>query len=362
MSARNKAILVAIVALFTTLPVTSANNKPVALANEWELLGEAINEPGWDIWGSSPIITKDGKVHLFVARWPSNKPFASSWHTHSEIARYAADSPEGPFKFQETILKSDGEGWNAKGYHNPNIQKVGKKFVLSCIAHNNKKMGKRLNASVGIYIADKIEGPWKPANGDPNKPAVTSPTDKNSWLYNNTTGITNPALLKMKDGTIHLYFKVKLKSKKMTGTFMGVAMAKSLAGPFEFYDKPVTENKQHIEDGYAFHWRGKVCFLTTDNSGIIEKGGGLLWTSKDGKSFGSPLHAFHKLDKGYLPDGVPSTAKSRYTGNVKCERLQILVIKGEPAYLYAPSGVALDGSDGTNSYVFRRKMKKVINN
>lgn len=28
---------------------------------------------------------------------------------------------------------------------------------------------------------------------------------------------------------------------------------------------------------------------------------------------------------------------------------------GEPEYLYCPSGSALDGSDGTNAYVLRRK-------
>ena len=40
----------------------SACDKPEALADQWELVGEAINEPGWDIWGSSPIITDDGQV------------------------------------------------------------------------------------------------------------------------------------------------------------------------------------------------------------------------------------------------------------------------------------------------------------
>ena len=46
----------------------------------------------------------------------------------------------------------------------------------------------------------------------------------------------------------------------------------------------------------------------------------------------------------------------RYTKEVKFERPQILLNgDGEPEYLYCPSGVALDGSDGTKCYLLRYK-------
>jgi hypothetical protein len=328
--------------------------QPEALADDWEFVGEAVNEPGWDIWGSSPIITEDGKVHLFVARWPGKFSFNSAWRSHSQIARYTADSPEGPFRFQEVVLKGDGEGWDAQGYHNPNIQKVGDQFALTCIANDGKgRHGP--NQRIGIWVADKIDGPWKPANGDPGKPMLAPPEDPAIWCHKSGCGVNNPALLQMPDGSFHLYFKAR---KGPTGAIkMGLAIAKTLEGPFHIQPETVTTNDRSIEDGYAFHWRRNVCFMTTDNHGILESGGGLLWTSRDGKKFNNPLLGYHHFSNHYFPNGVPKTVKAHYTRQVKCERPQILLINGEPAYLYAPSGTAIDGSDGTNCYLFRRKIK-----
>jgi hypothetical protein len=69
----------------------------------------------------------------------------------------------------------------------------------------------------------------------------------------------------------------------------------------------------------------------------------------------APLPGSHHLGQLYFPDGVPETARERYTPQVKLERPGLLVIDGEPAWLYAPCGVARDGSDGTNCYVLRRR-------
>lgn len=332
---------------------------PVALADQWELVGEAINEPGWDIWGSSPIITDDGKVHLFVARWPGKFPFDSAWRIHSQIARYTADSPEEPFIFQETVLKGDGQGWGAQGYHNPNIQKVGNRFALTCIANSGQgnAKGHPGNQRIGIWVADKITGPWKPANGDSETPMLAPPEDPSIWCHKSGNGVTNPALLEMPDGTIRLYFKA---SPRGGHARMGLAIADKLEGPYVIQSESVTSNDRIIEDGYAFHWRGYVCLMTTDNKGMIEQGGGLLWASKDGIKFDTPMPGYHNLGRHYFPDGAPKTICHHYNSKIKCERPQILVIDGEPRYLYAPSGSALDGSDGTNCYLFRRRVKAKI--
>ncbi|KAA3611434.1 MAG: hypothetical protein DWQ01_04910 [Planctomycetota bacterium] len=332
-----------------------AANPPTALADEWQFLGEAINEPGWDIWGGSPVQSPDGRVHLFVARWPGKFPFDPAWRTHSQIARYSADSPEGPFQFEQIVLQGDGKGWDAQGFHNPNVQRIGGRYALSCIANDGQgRHGP--NQRIGIWLADRIEGPWSPAHGNDLKPMLEPPQDPDIWCHQSGCGVNNPALLSMPSGKFHLYFKAKAGPSGPTR--MGLAIADRLEGPYRIEKDPVTANDRVIEDGYAFWWREQVCLLTTDNHGILEQGGGLLWNSRDGRQFDHPLPGFHHLGNHYFPEGIPEGSQPHYTRQVKCERPQILMIEEEPAYLYAPCGVALDGSDGTNLYLFRRRTNK----
>ena len=77
-------------------------------ADRLEYVGVAVEEPDYHVWGSSPVIGPEGKTHLFVARWPLEKTF-DAWLTHCEIARYVSDSPEGPFVFEDVVVKGSGE-------------------------------------------------------------------------------------------------------------------------------------------------------------------------------------------------------------------------------------------------------------
>ena len=36
----------------------------------FEYVGKAVQTEGMHVWGSSPVIGPDGKVHLYVAQWP----------------------------------------------------------------------------------------------------------------------------------------------------------------------------------------------------------------------------------------------------------------------------------------------------
>ncbi|MDT8390073.1 MAG: glycoside hydrolase family protein [Lentisphaeria bacterium] len=329
--------------------------RPEPLADQWELVGEAINEPGWDIWGSSPIRDDDGKIHLFCARWPGNIPFIQAWKRNSEIAHYMSDRPEGPFKYVATIGKGIGKGWNAVGYHNPNIRKIGDKYVLVFISNDDgPKHGP--NQRIGMMVADSLNGPWKLVP-DEKQPLLSPPEDKAIWCHDSGCGVNNPSLLTHPDGRFLLYFKAMSGPRSKGKVKMGVAIANKLDGPYVIQKDPITANDRAIEDGYAFIWKEHVCLITTDNHGILEKGGGLLWISKDGTKFESkPLHGFHHLRRFYLNNKLPKNIKHHYGNEVKFERPQILMGKdGEPEYLYCPSGSALDGSDGTNAYVLRRK-------
>ena len=358
-------LIVRILLLITLITLASCKKKinnqeseitPIAMTNNWQFIGEAINEPGYDIWGSSPIRDEQGNVHLFSARWSSKKPFISTWKFDSEIAYYMAKSPKGPFKYQGTLRKNRPKGsWNTTGYHNPNVRKIDNKYVLVYIANDgNENHGP--NQKIGMLISDDLNGDW---SGIPNdrEPILSPPLDETVWCFNSGCGVNNPSIIKHRNGKYYLYFKAMSGPRPKGKVSMGVAIAEKIEGPYLIQPKPITTNNKVIEDGYAFLWGDKVCLLTTDNHGILEEGGGLLWVSKDGLTFNeNPLPGFHHFGRNYLKGNIPENATVRYTKNVKFERPQLLMNdKNEPEYLYCPSGVAIDGSDGTNNYVLHYK-------
>ena len=136
---------------------------------------------------------------------------------------------------------------------------------------------------------------------------------------------------------------------------MGLAISLEIQGPYEQLPEPVTYNEQTIEDGYAFVYKDKICLLTTDNHGILEKGGGLLWQSDDGLHFNLTEQGFYPVEK-YLGNKKLRKAKRHYGGEtIKFERPQLLLIDKEPAYLYVTSGYHFFGKESTASYVMRFK-------
>jgi hypothetical protein len=191
-------------------------------------------------------------------------------------------------------------------------------------------------------------GPWEKVNGDGLLFDV--PSDPAFWNYKATNGVNNPALLQHPDGTFFLYFKSQ-------GGKMGLATSQKLEGPFVQNLFPVTKNNQTIEDGYAFMYKGKFALLTTDNHGIIEEGGGLLWTSDDGIKFDTYEKGFHRINDYVQVDmskvAVHYGPKDRTYA--KFERPQILLINENPAYLYVPSGTNIFGGPSPISYLLKYK-------
>lgn len=331
----------------TPAAVSPSQQSETSPADRWELLGPVLTKPGWHLWGASPIEDEKGRIHLFVARWPVAVGWEPGWRKYSQIARYVADRPEGPFRFAGIALQGDGAGWDAVGMHNPCIRKAQGRYVLFHIANSweggRAKHGP--NQRIGLRVSQSLEGPWHKLANDGLALAPAA------WCEGSGCGVNNPAFIEAPDGRLLLYFKSKPGS---TGHVrMGLATAETLKGPWTIQDEPITSNERIIEDGTAFLWNEKICLLTTDNHGIIERGGGLLWTSNDGHHFDSkPIHGFHPL-RVYLKSPVPAEAKFHYGRETKFERPQILIRAGRPAYLYAPSGTALHGEDGTSVHLLR---------
>jgi hypothetical protein len=321
-------------------------NSDKQFADYWEYAGIAVEEEGYTIWGSSPIQDEEGKTHLFVARWPAELKVDPGWRSHSEIAHYVSPSPEGPFRFSDLALTGSGEDtWDKYGTHNPTIHKVGDRYVLLYIGNNNPATPPHpANQQIGMAISSSLYGPWEKVNGDGL--ILSPPTDSSYWNYGASNGVNNPALLCHPRGDYYLYFKSE-------GGQMGLARSAKIQGPYKQEPGPVTSNERTIEDGYAFIYRDKICLLTTDNHGILEQGGGLLWVSDDGLQFTLAEQGFYPVEK-YLGKKMLRNASRHYGGKlIKFERPQLLMIHEEPAYLYVTSGHHIFGKESCASYVMR---------
>lgn len=322
---------------------------PPTLADAWEVVPRVVDTPDWHLWGSSPVLDEEGEIQLFVARWPADVAWEPGWRRHSEIARYRAAKPEGPFEFIGTVLEPGGEGWEAGGVHNPCVRKVGDRYAMFYISNDwNGGLAKHgPNQRIGLRVAKSLDGPWRKVTPDG---MILQP---GNWCAGSGCGVNNPAFVHAPDGRFLLYFKAR--PGKQGGVRMGVAVAERLEGPYVIQTSPITANDRTIEDGTAFLWGDKICLITTDNHGIIERGGGLLWVSDDGLRFREkPLHAFHPL-RSYLKDGVPKGARMHYGGETKFERPQMLTIDGKPSCMFLPSGTSLDGDSGTDVHLLRPK-------
>lgn len=319
------------------------------IAKNLEFKGVALEDPDYTIWGCAPIQDELGKTHIYAARWPE-KNVDPAWRKSSEIAHYVADHPEGPFLFSDVVVRGSGnEGWDKYAPHNPEIKKIGELYVLVYIANSDYEQPPHPgNQSIGMLISKSPYGPWRKAGKDGK---ILDSKNKDSWCYQSSNGVANPAFLEV-NGTYYLYFK----ARGAKGLRYGLATSKHLEGPYTIHNEPVTDNQATLEDATAFYYRDTFYLLTTDNhgknTGIV--GGGTLWRSKDGLTY-----SLREAEIAY--DRIPAYYKAYDENNLtkiygpdpKFERPKILLIKGEPAYLYAPSGWNVFGEERTVGHVLK---------
>jgi hypothetical protein len=334
-------------AFFSAMPSMMSESKgETAFADKWSFIGVAIQENGYHIWCTSPIIDEKGKIHLFASRWPREFGVDPGWRSHSEIAHYIGDRPDGPFQFSDIALKGSGKDtWDRFGMHNPAIHKVDDQYVLLYIANDDYHQPPHpANQNIGMAVSKSLNGPWKKVNKDGK--ILTPPSSSGYWNHKAKNGVVNPALLPYRGGFL-LYFKSE-------NARMGIAVAEKITGPYVQYPAPVTSNEKRIEDGYVFMYNDQVCMLTTDNDGILKKGGGLLWKSEDGIHFSSYEAGFKLIDE-YIKDTSLLKPKWFYGSQdrMKFERPQVLLIEGKPAWLYVASGCNIYGGESTVSYVLK---------
>ncbi len=330
----------------------------------FDYLGIAVQKKYTHIWGSSPVLGKDGKVHLYVSEWPIPKDASerfSGWHKHCNIAHYVGDTPEGPFEFVRTAIKDQDGEFNSP--HNPTIKYIDGQYVLCFIVNENNDLSKQ---RIMMYVADDLSDNWKPAKGaELDGTMLRVPSDTIVWNYEAVLGVSNPSLIKANDQYL-LYYKsvvpLKEKTEKNKGRDYGygVAISKNLQGPYDFYPKRVTEEGIQLEDAFAFNLGQEIAFLSRDY--MAAKGshaGGLLWRSSDGFSFPTEntTRAFEGLSAYVGEDNLKNANVFRGTKEGHLERPQLLMIDEKTIYLYLATGINTTPDFGSASHVFKVLIK-----
>ncbi|MFC1497597.1 glycoside hydrolase family protein [Verrucomicrobiota bacterium] len=306
------------------------------LQERLEFLGIVLEDRDYHIWGSSPIWGDDGKIHLFVARFPVDRTHSNhafhGWRGKSEIAHYIADKPEGPFVYKETLLKPNAEkktDWGTGTQHNPSVAKAGDKYVLVYISDGKGGMG------IGMMVADDINGPWKNLGR-----MLEKPEDPNVWSCGKSG--TNPVFIhNPNNGKYYIYYNTRTPDKI---SHFGVAVADKLEGPYVHHPRMIMNNKKYIEDPCGFYFESKFYLLFRE---------GFWVSSDDGVSFDNKIEAYSDKCSYYIDKEIVDKSPAYRGPNF--QRPQLLLKDGEPSYLYAPSGVNTNGGDGSCCYLFRIK-------
>lgn len=314
-----------------------------------------VEDAQYSIWGSSPIVGDDGKIHVFAARWPE-KNVHPAWRETSEIAHYIADNPEGPFEFSDVAVSGTGmDGdWDKFAPHNPEIKKIGDHYAIVYVANDDYNMPPHpANQKIGLVYSKSLYGPWKKA-GDHGM--IIQPSNvEGHWTYGSQLGVDNPCLIDL-NGKPLVYFKARIDDRKgEIKAKYAYATADHIDGPYEM-SEPITDNDSYLEDATAFISRNHYYLLTTDNFGIVTGvvGGGILWSSKNWNQFDvdDSVLAYDLIPR-YFKDYDESKVSKIYGNYPKFERPKVLVQNGKPTYLFAPSGWNMEGGDRTVCHILK---------
>lgn len=82
-------------------------------------------------WDGSIIEGEDGRWHMFASRWPKRYDMHPGWLFLSEVVRAVADRPEGPYTFEEVVFSPrESSYFDGRMTHNPSIRKCGDTYLL----------------------------------------------------------------------------------------------------------------------------------------------------------------------------------------------------------------------------------------
>lgn len=229
-----------------------------------------LQDPGWYVWGGSPIAGADGTHYLFYSRWRHGMAgrdaategtlFAGfdGWMKYSEIAVASAPGPFGPYRHVRTVLASTGDPdrWDCFNATNPHVRQFGGKAYLYFVAthpHNapapwrarqhtpwlRYHAGQRIGVVVADSLAELVAG-----KGRRSARPIAAPDHVDTFQM-----AVNPSVVAMPDGRFLMMYKTWNAAGGYTNM---VGTADTPEGPFPFRSLALHEALQ-AEDPYLWY-------------------------------------------------------------------------------------------------------------
>ena len=303
------------------------------------------------VWCGSVLRGEDGRYHMFAARWPKTLSFWPHYFMLSEVVHATADTPEGPYEFQEVALPARGEGcWDGRMTHNPTIHKWGDTYLLyyigatfggplptpaTPVADGAPLVGEIYRAlRIGLATAKSLDGPWERRDAPILEPRP------GRWDGALTT---NPSPCVLPDGSVLLMYRSQAEDGGLL--HLGLARAEHFEGPYErLSDEPVLNfdaQGEHVEDPCLWWEAGQFHVLCKDLKGGLsgERGAGVYATSPDALhwTLADPPRSYARTVR--WEDGTQTTLG-------QLERPQVLMQDGRSTHLFL---AAADGPGGFNN-------------
>lgn len=315
--------------------------------------GRILDEPGYFVWGCSPIYGPDGDIHVFYARWPKTHG-VKGLLIDSEIAHAVAEQPEGPYEpaDPEVVLSgTGGDAWDALMAHNPSVHRVDDGYAMVYVGNSLSWTDSLVETTkIGLAVADSLSGPWTRPHDDP----IIDRGPAGAW---DSVSVDNPAFLQHPDGRYVVYYRAWTgRRTDERNDKLGVAIADDVEGPYHKHPEnpiidPTTLTDRRpvgLEDPCAFRDHGGIRLLARDfgiqgGRSAFSPGKGLLFDSPDGIRFSdSPTIAYHEADH-YYDLAAADKDVGRYG---RFERPKVLCRDGRPTHLFT---TFRGGSSGTST-------------
>jgi hypothetical protein len=286
------------------------------------------------VWCGSVIRGDDGFYHMYASRWPKRYPFFSGYVFYSEVVHATSKTAVGPYRFADVALPARGETfWDGRMTHNPTIHRSGDTYLLFYIGSTFEGPGPTREAleagragQQATYNRIRIGVASARSPAGPWKRLDRPILEPRPGKWDGAI-VTNPSVSVRKDGSVLLIYR----SNTPKGLRLGIARAPRYDGPYErLRDEPILQlpDGNFVEDPYFWETGGHFEMLAKDMRGGItgEYHAGAHLISQDALEW-KPSPAPKAYSRTVRwDDGTESTQGS-------LERPQLLIEKGRPTHL-----------------------------